>query len=328
MRFLTKGSSILFASMMLMCPIIQGASLAGDLAIRIKDDVTVKGSVVTLREIATFSPDTDPRVDALSRIDVAAAPSPGNGVSLNRSFLSYKIGSALSSKGEDISLEIPPTVTLRRSANIIRRSQLEDIFKEHVRSHSAWDPEKLAFEKVEVPESVALPEGKVHWEIWDRGSDRYLGHVGLSINFYVDGKQIRNVPVSGMITLKQEILKAARKINPGQVLSREDVNLVGEQSRNLQRDVLTDVETAVGKRAVRSIQAGQPISAQMLDAPPVVKKGNRVLIVAKNEVIRVSTSGKAIEDGRVGEEVRVVNLSSGKEIYGTVKGPGMVEVTF
>ena len=82
-----------------------GVTPAGALDIKVKDQATVSGSTICLRDIATFVPDTDPRVESLSRIDVASAPLPGNGVNLNRGFLNYKIGSALSGK-EDIRLHV------------------------------------------------------------------------------------------------------------------------------------------------------------------------------------------------------------------------------
>jgi flagella basal body P-ring formation protein FlgA len=92
--------------------------------------------------------------------------------------------------------------------------------------------------------------------------------------------------------------------------------------------VLTDPEEAVGKKAVRSIQAGQSITSQMVEDPPAVKKGSRVLVRARTDLISVTTQGKVMEDGRLGDEVRVLNLSSGKEIFATVKSPGQVEVIF
>jgi flagella basal body P-ring formation protein FlgA len=297
------------------------------LEIRVRDQATVHGSTIYLRDIASFHPESDPRVDMLAGIDVASAPSPGNGVSFNRSFLNYKIGSAISGK-DDITLELPASMVVKRTAHLISAVELEKIFRDHVKSRVPWDLNKIVFEKIEVPETVALPEGKVHWEIWDKGSDRYLGHVAATINFFVDGKQVRNVPVSGKITLRQAVVKAARKINPGQVLSKEDVTLVAEQSGQLNKDLLTNLDDAVGKKSVRSIQPGQPVTSQMIEDPPVVKKGNRVVIQAQSDVIKVSAQGKVMEDGRMGEQVRVVNIGSGKEVFATVKGPGLVEVTF
>jgi len=297
------------------------------LEIKVRDQATVQGSTIYLKDIASFHPETDPRVGVLARLDVASAPSPGKGVSLNGDFLKYKIGSAISGK-EDITLEVPGSMVVKRTAHLISAAEIQRIFRDHVMSRVPWDPDKIVFEKIEVPETVALPEGKVHWEIAERGSDRYLGHVAMTINFFVDGKQVRNVPVSGKITLRQAVVKASRKINPGQVLSKEDVTLVAEQNGQLNKDVLTSLDEAVGKKSVRSIQPGQPITSQMIEDPPVVKKGNRVVIQAQSDVIKVTAQGKVMEDGRVGEEVRVMNMGSGKEVFAIVKGPGLVEVAF
>lgn len=328
MRSRGRGSDILLGSMLLLILLLTGASPAEALEIKIRDDVTVKGGTVTLQDIATFAPHSDSRVESLSRIEVSSAPAPGNTVNLSRNFLNYKIVPAVAAKGDDIRLDIPDTLKIQRTANILKAEQLERIFKDHVLTHAAWDTEKIVFEKVDVPESVALPEGKVRWETLEKGNDRYVGHVALTVNFFVDGRQVRNVPLSGKVTVKQEVVKASRKIRPGQIISNDDVQLEHEQSSQMQRDTLTDPEEAVGKKAVRSIQAGRPITAQMLENPPAVKKGTRVLIIAGNQMIRVSASGKAVEDGQLGEEVRVMNLSSGKEIHATVKGPGVVEVAF
>jgi len=328
MRLERKGYDIIGAVMMLLIAVVQTASIAEALEIRVHDDVTVKGGTVTLRDIATFAPPTDSRVESLARMEVSSAPAPGNIVTLSRNFLNYKVGPAIAAGGEDIRLETPESLRIRRTANIIRAEQLERIFKDHVRARSAWNPEAIIFEKVDVPESIALPEGKVRWEVLERGNERFVGHVALTVNFFVDDRQVRNLALNGKVSVKQEVVKASRKIKPGQIISSEDVHLVREQSSQMQKETLTVEEDAVGKKAVRSIQAGQSITARMIDNPPVIKKGARVLIVAANRSIHVSAGGKAVEDGYIGEEVRVVNLSSGKEVHATVKGPGIVEVVF
>ncbi|RJR49583.1 MAG: flagella basal body P-ring formation protein FlgA [Desulfobacteraceae bacterium] len=328
MRLRCTGYDLLIAAMMLGILVAQTPSIAEALEIRVRDDVTVKGGTVTLRDIAAFAPPTDSRVESLARLEVSSAPAPGNMVTLSRNFLNYKVGPAIAAAGQDIKLESPENLIVRRTATIIGAEQLENIFKDHVRARSAWNPETIVFEKVDVPESIALPEGKVRWEVLERGNERFVGHVALNVNFFVDDRQVRNLSLNGKVTVKQEVVKASRRIKPGQIISSEDVHLVLEQSSQMQKETLTAEEDAVGKRAVRSIQAGQSVTARMIENPPVIKKGARVLIVAANRMIRVSAGGKAVEDGYMGEEVRVVNLSSGKEVHATVKGPGIVEVVF
>ena len=60
----------------------------------------------------------------------------------------------------------------------------------------------------------------------------------------------------------------------------------------------------------------------------MVKKGKRVIIKAMNQSMQLSTLGKVLEDGKAGDQVKVMNISSGREILATVEGPGIVQVFF
>jgi flagella basal body P-ring formation protein FlgA len=93
-------------------------------------------------------------------------------------------------------------------------------------------------------------------------------------------------------------------------------------------NVLTSFEEAIGKTSVRPIQAGNVILSRMIEIPPLVTKGDRVLIKAESDEIRITTMGEVLEDGRSGDQVRVININSGKEISAKVTGPGLVEVYF
>ena len=66
----------------------------------------------------------------------------------------------------------------------------------------------------------------------------------------------------------------------------------------------------------------------MFEVPPAVEKGDRVIIKAENNIILITASGKALEEGGIGDQIRVMNTSSGKEIVATIKKPDLVEVEF
>ena len=117
-------------------------------------------------------------------------------------------------------------------------------------------------------------------------------------------------------------------IAPGQLITIDDIQISAENSRRVRKNAVTEISDTVGKRAVRRIQAGQIILSNMIEYPPLIKKGGRVLIKAENDEIRITATGKALENGKSGEQVRVINITSGKEIFATVTGPGVVEVFF
>ena len=301
-------------------------SVAHALDIHVKDRVTVNDDRVYLADIASFHPRKDNRVARLAEIEVTSAPAPGKVIRFNRQFLTYKIGSAIGNE-EGIHMELPSEMEIRRKAQFIPRGQLEEIFKDYVLKHASYSRDRMTFDRINAPEDVALPQGQLHWEVIERG-DGLLGHVPLVISFWVDGKSIRKVPVSGKVSVSQRLLKAAKRIQSGMDIERSDLVLAMEERMSLRDQALTAPEDVVGKRAVRTIQPGQIITTKLIEEPPMVKKGETVTIKAENQWIRVTALGKVLENGRRGDQVRVLNISSGKEIFSIVRRPGLVEVTF
>jgi flagella basal body P-ring formation protein FlgA len=139
---------------------------------------------------------------------------------------------------------------------------------------------------------------------------------------------VRKVPVSGKVSLERPVVRTTRNIEAGRILEEQDLTVVKERRFDSGKDLLTDRGEAAGKRALRSLDAGQLVERKMLDDPPLVKKGERVRIEAAGGQIRVTALGRVLQDGRAGEQVKVMNLMSGKEIHATVTGVGAVAVSF
>jgi flagella basal body P-ring formation protein FlgA len=302
------------------------ASSSDALEIKVNAKAVVLEDTVLLGHIANFRPDTDHRVARLRGIEVAVAPSPGKTFTLSAQFLKYKIGSIASAE-EDIRLLIPENVLVERKARVLSKQDLEEIYRDHVEDHAPPSAE-LHFESIRVPESVALPVGDLHWETRSTRPDRYVGRVPVLIAFWVDGKLVRKVPVSGRISVSQEMVMAARRIPEGSIIADEDLVLVQEQRTKISSHALTSFDDALGKRAIRTIRAGKQLTTQMIENLPLVEKGKRVVIMTQYKGVRATTLGKVLEDGQAGDQVRVINVTSGKEIFSTVKGPGVVEVVF
>jgi flagella basal body P-ring formation protein FlgA len=299
-----------------------------DLEIRFKNQATVHGDTIYLEHIASFHPEGDGRIEALRHIAVASAPAPGNEYRFNRRFLNYKVGAAIPDHQEDIVLTAPAMVLVKRTAQYVSADQMAAIFKEHVLDRATWPEEDMIFERINTPDEIALPKGQLHWEVLDRGGNNYLGNIHTMIAFSVDGKQVRKASVSGRVSVTQQVIKSIRKISRGDMVSSGDVALQAENRTKLRDGIFSSLDEVLGKKALRNIPPGQTLTARMIEDPPAVKKGGRVVIVAETESIRMTTIGKALEDGRNGDEISVMNIRSGKEILTRVKGPGIVQVFF
>ena len=77
-----------------------------------------------------------------------------------------------------------------------------------------------------------------------------------------------------------------------------------------------------------SIPSGEVVLERFVEVPFAVKRGQLVKIVAKKGGIYVETLGRALQNGRVGDIIRVKNVYSGKVIEGRVENEETVVVIF
>lgn len=87
-------------------------------------------------------------------------------------------------------------------------------------------------------------------------------------------------------------------------------------------------DEVVGKRLRRDLPAGTVLTPQVLEDRILVKSGDTVSIVAENSRLAIHANGRALDRGRMGDTIRVKNLTSGKEILGKVTGGDVVSVEF
>jgi flagellar basal body P-ring formation protein FlgA len=115
--------------------------------------------------------------------------------------------------------------------------------------------------------------------------------------------------------------KAGDPITRADVIEKETY-LAGATAYPASRD---DV---IGKRLRKDAPAGTVLTPQLLEDRVLVQRGEIVSIVAENGRLVIQVSGKAMDKGRMGETIRVKNLTSGKEVYGKVTGSNVVSVEF
>lgn len=93
---------------------------------------------------------------------------------------------------------------------------------------------------------------------------------------------------------------------------------------NLRSAYFLRTEEIIGWTTKRSIAAGTIFTASMLKPPLAVARGNAVIIEAKRSGISIRASGTALEDGAIGQQIRVQNDRSGNIVKAVVIEPGLV----
>ena len=322
----TSFVNFLFPTILVACCILF-SSICYALEIKVKEISEINGDTVHLGDIATFHPANDSRVEKIRATEIIASPAPDTFRKINKDFILYKTTSLLNSE-KDITLTVPDIISIERTAQVIGEETLTEIFRDYVMDNAPWDRNQIVIDNISSPQSLALPKGNLTWSIDVKQNNNFIGNFSMLVDFRVDGDSQRKIMLSGKISVFKDVVKALRNIKKGDIITSQDITLVSEKIKNNRNNYATSTKDLIGKRATRRIQADQPIRIGMFEVPPAIGKGDRVVIKAENNDLLITALGKALEEGCVGEQIRVLNISSGREIIATVRRTDLVEVQF
>ena len=122
------------------------------------------------------------------------------------------------------------------------------------------------------------------------------------------------------------VVVLARASGSHQVLNGTDLSLVRHDIGTLPKGFFTSLDQVAGMQLRRSLRAGTILSTDLLEASIVINRGDQVKIRIIKPGIRIESEGSAMEEGRVGERIRVRNDRSGKVLTARVLEHGLVQV--
>lgn len=126
------------------------------------------------------------------------------------------------------------------------------------------------------------------------------------------------------VAAAQHVWHAVRTLMPGDVVRNDDV--VAQPASRRVRDAMPATSPIVGLEVKRRIYQGYDISEHDVGAVTIVKASTMVTLLWKSGGLTLQLSGRALDAGAMGDEVRVLNPDTLRTIRGTVVGEGTVEV--
>ncbi len=141
-----------------------------------------------------------------------------------------------------------------------------------------------------------------------------------------EGSAPWSVFVPAQVHLFREVIVARRPLARESIVEQADVTLAERDVSLLNQGYLTAYDQVVGNKLTRSTLPDQVLTPNTVSLAEIVRKGDQVVISAKNSSINVRMPGEALTDGALGSQIRVKNQRSGRVIKARVVGPGHVEV--
>jgi len=120
---------------------------------------------------------------------------------------------------------------------------------------------------------------------------------------------------------------AAQDIPVGTLVTESMLEARSGDLTTLPRQAVRDENAAVGRVTTRTLARGSVIQGSQLQAPALIQRNRTVSVEAVGQGFRVVRQGEALQDGALGDTVRV-RMSNRSILTGVVAGDGVVKVSF
>jgi flagellar basal body P-ring formation protein FlgA len=157
------------------------------------------------------------------------------------------------------------------------------------------------------------------------GSAPLEAHVAVRVSCRQGASWTIYVPVTVESEVEVLVLKAPAAA--GARLAVADVVHETRREAGLPVEYVTDPGALARHTLRHPLGAGAVLTQDMLLPDLIVRHGEEVTIAAGYDGIAVRTGGKALQDGREGERIRVQNLASLRVIEGVVDADRVIHVT-
>lgn len=200
--------------------------------------------------------------------------------------------------------------------------------KEYVISELSGPGVEIESVDVSPPSTFTPPDSFDAIDIAMPGQNRRGSSLFLLVTFRDGGKAVSRVNVIATVKILRTVVVARKDIRKGVVIGPDDVELERKMTGPSARHLISDISEALGREADRNIRAGMELRSDQLAFPKMVNMGDMVTVTAESGRMRITTLGKAKQDGDMGDWIKVQNIESNKTITARVAGPGEVTVEF
>lgn len=198
-----------------------------------------------------------------------------------------------------------------------------DTAERYVRQQTQGLPGKVQI-KMGTLDVTRLPPCTAH-EGFSPSGTRLSGktHVGVRCL----GPAIWSVLVPVHIAITGNYVTTGRPLAAGQTIAASDLIVSTGDLSTMPTGILGDPKFAVGKTLRNSLGAGQPLRADQLVAPLVIRQGQTVRVTSAGPGFAVSSEGKAMNNAAEGQ-IAQIRMGSGQTVSGVAKADGSVEISF
>ncbi|MFC1744082.1 flagellar basal body P-ring formation chaperone FlgA [Candidatus Riflebacteria bacterium] len=186
--------------------------------------------------------------------------------------------------------------------------------------------ENLIIKFLKTPKTIILPFNPQKVTLQNRLS-KILGHHNLTFVFKNNEKKTLRRKVRVEISLKGKTLVAKNKIEENTKISKNNTNYAEKILRNMRQLEQVTGPHDFGKTTLVTIMQGKIIRRNEIFLPHTIKKYQTVPMILEQGNIRLSGHIISLEDGYIGEVIRLKNKKTRQILFGRIQKDGSVRIS-
>ncbi len=295
-------------------------------SVYIAEYTSVTGKDIYLGDISRIeSSDSDIR-EKLTKAHICRSADLNSSITLNINY----IKSRLRQQGIQTELIIwsgPDQTTVQTKSKIVSAEEIISLAESFIASLADKNAKKIIVQPTGEIKPVALPYGEMNVKTELLFPSTVNNNILLRFTFSIDGRDCEKRIIPFKVEIVKDVAVASRNIEGNKIIDVEDL-VIESKIVGLTDNVVVDKKELLGKRAKRAISKGSLITSDILEKPPIIKQGDLITIVIESQKFRITTQGRAMENGTNSQMIRVVNTSSMREILAQVIDEKTVKVHF
>ena len=281
----------------------------------LKNAIIVEGRYVTLGDLFENAGTRD-------GANVAYAPSPGKRAIFDAKWL-YRVARAHGLNWRPLNMKTRAIV--ERAGQEIHRAEIVDALMSEFKNRGADDDIEIDFGGRSMRLYVAANRPATVG-IESLNHDPNTGRFVATIAVPAGDPAAQRLRITGRVFTLVSVPVLSKKLYRGDVIRKHHLDWKKIRKANVLRQTITEAEQLIGMAAKRLISSNRPIRQAQIRRPMLIAKGGIVTIRLSYANMSLTAQGRSLDEGSLGDVVRITNSQSKKIVEARVTGANRVRV--